>query len=202
VIDDVNPDELLNAHGVLDTERARQVVDSWADYVREHRDEISALQVLYEATPTGRVDYAQLRELADRIKRPPHGWTTDLIWQAYSAVQVDVVHKADRHTVTDLVRLVRFTLGYESELVPYAETVAQRYAAWLLQQEQAGATFDARQRWWLDRIAQVIAESAGVSADDLDTAPFTERGGVDGALADLGPGVADMLKSMNTGLSA
>ncbi len=202
VIDDVNPDELLNAHGVLDTERARQVVDSWADYVREHRDEISALQVLYEATPTGRVDYAQLRELADRIKRPPHGWTTDLIWQAYSAVQVDVVHKADRHTVTDLVRLVRFTLGYESELVPYAETVAQRYAAWLLQQEQAGATFDARQRWWLDRIAQVIAESAGVSADDLDTAPFTERGGVDGALADLGPGVADMLKSMNTELTA
>jgi len=59
-----------------------------------------------------------------------------------------------------------------------------------------------RQRWWLDRIAQVIAESAGVSADDLDTAPFTERGGVDGALADLGPGVADMLKSMNTELTA
>jgi len=202
VIDDVNPDELLNAHGVVDTERARQVVDSWADYVREHRDEISALQVLFEATPTGRVDYAQLRELADRIKRPPYGWTTDLIWQAYRAVQVDVVHKADRHTVTDLVRLVRFTLGYESELVPYAETVAQRYAAWLLQQEQAGATFDAQQRWWLDRIAQVIAESAGVSADDLDTAPFTERGGVDGALRDLGPGVADMLKSMNTELTA
>lgn len=202
VIDDVNPDELLNAHGVVDTERARQVVDSWADYVREHRDEISALQVLFEATPTGRVDYAQLRELADRIKRPPHGWTTDLIWQAYGSVQVNVVHKADRHTVTDLVRLVRFTLGYESELVPYAETVAQRYAAWLLQQKQAGATFGARQRWWLDRIAQVIAESAGVSADDLDTAPFTERGGVDGALRDLGPGVADMLAAMNTELTA
>ena len=132
--------------------------------------------------------YAELRELAERIKRPPHNWTPDLIWNAYAAIEVDhpKVHRAERHTVTDLVSLIRFTLGQDNELVPYAETVQQRYAGWLLQQEQAGVEFTERQRWWLDRIADVIAQSAGITADDLDNAPFTERGGIDGASRDLG----------------
>ncbi len=83
-IDDVSADVLLRAEGVVDAGRARAVVTSWRDYLREHRDEISALQVLFEATPTGRVSYGELRELADRIKRPPYGWTPDLLWKASS----------------------------------------------------------------------------------------------------------------------
>ena len=46
-----------------------------------------------------------------------------------------------------------------------------------------GAVFTRRQRWRLDRIADVIAASAGVSANDFDNALFAERGGVDGAVA-------------------
>ncbi len=62
--------------------------------------------------------------------------------------------------------------------------------------------FTVEQRWWLDRIAETVAESAGVSADDLDAAPFTERGGVDGAVRDLGPGLADLLEQLNQELTA
>ena len=191
-IDDVSADVLLRAEGVVDPDRARVVVTSWSDYLREHRDEISALQVLYDATPSGRVSYGELRELADRIKRPPYGWTPGLLWNAYESLESSRVRHADRHTVTDLVRLVRFALGREDDLVPYADVVAERYEGWLLQQEQAGAVFAVEQRWWLDRIAETVAESAGVSADDLDAAPFTERGGVDGTVRDLGPGVAEL----------
>lgn len=75
-------------------------------------------------------------------------WTPDLIWNAYAAIDIAYehpkVHRADRHTVTDLVSLVRFTLGQDDELVPYAKTVQHRYAGWLRQQEQAGATFTDR----------------------------------------------------------
>ncbi len=203
VIDDLSVDTLLRAEGVVDPSRARSVVESWAAYCAEHRDEITALQVLYDGTPGGgRVDYAALRELAERIKRPPHGWTPDLLWTAYESIELGRVRHSDRHTVTDLIRLVRFTMGLEDELVPYAEGVGERYAAWLLQQSNAGAAFSSDQRWWLDRIADTIAESAGVSADDLDTAPFTERGGVDGALRDLGPEVVELLDSMNAELTA
>jgi type I restriction enzyme, R subunit len=201
VIDDVTPDRLLRAEGVVDPDRARSVVESWAQYARDHRDEVTAWDVAYRSGDPAAA-YRALRELAERIRRPPHAWTVDLLWTAYEQVEVGRVRHADRHTVTDLIRLIRFTLGLEEELVPYADVVRERYAAWLLAQSNLGVVFTDEQRWWLDRIADTIAESAGVTADDLDTAPFTERGGVDGAIRDLGPRVVEILESMNAELTA
>jgi type I restriction enzyme, R subunit len=74
VIDEVSVDVLLDAHGVVDTARARSVVESWRSYLEEHRDEITALQVLY-SRPGGRISYSDLRELAERIRRPSR-WKT------------------------------------------------------------------------------------------------------------------------------
>jgi len=202
VIDEVNVDVLLDARGVVDVERAKSVVTSWRAYLEEHRDEIAALHVLYSQPRATRVSFAELRELAERIHRPPYNWTPDLIWSAYAAIEAYRVRHADRHTVTDLVSLVRFALGTDDELVPYASKVEERYAGWLAQQAQAGASFTERQRWWLDRIADVIATSAGVTADDLDNAPFTERGGVDGAVRDLGSEAANYLEQLNAELTA
>jgi type I restriction enzyme R subunit len=202
VIDEVSVDVLLDAHGVVDKDRARSVVESWRKYLDEHRDEITALHVLYERPQSRRISFTELRELADRIKRPPYNWTPDLIWSAYEAIEVDRVHHAHRHTITDLVSLVRFTLGEDDELVPYAEKVRERYGAWLARQEQAGVSFGELERWWLDKIAEVVATSAGVSADDLDNAPFSERGGIDGAVRDLGTDAASYLGQLNQELTA
>ena len=202
VIDEVSVDVLLDARGVVDVDRARSVVTSWHAYLDEHRDEITALQVVYAAPRANRITFADLRELAERIHRPPYNWTPDLLWNAYAAIEVDRVHRADRHTVTDLVSLLRFTLGVDDELVSYASIVEERYAGWLAQQAQAGASFTEQQRWWLDRIADVVATSAGITDDDLDNAPFTERGGIDGAIRDLGPGAGAYLESLNTELTA
>jgi type I restriction enzyme, R subunit len=202
VIDEVSTDVLLDAHGVVDTDRARSVVESWTAYLAENRDEITALQLLYSQPRTTRVGFTELRELAERIKRPPHNWTPDLIWNAYEVIEAGRVTHADRHTVTDLVSLVRFTLGADDELVPYAAKVQERYAAWLAQQEQAGVIFTGRQRWWLDHIADVIATSAGITPDDLDNAPFAERGGVDGALRDLGDAASEYIDELNSELTA
>jgi type I restriction enzyme, R subunit len=205
VIDETSVDVLLDAHGVADIDRAREIVTSWRGYLDEHRDEIAALQVLY-TDDHAKVSYAELRELAERIKRPPHNWTPDLIWNAYAVIAGDLTHprarRTDRHTVTDLVSLVRFTLGRDNQLVPYAENVQQRYAGWLLQQEQAGVRFTERQRWWLDRIADVVAQSAGITTEDLDKTPFTDRGGIDGALKDLGAQTADLVSQLNEELTA
>jgi len=53
----------------------------------------------------------------------------------------------------------------------------------------------------LDRMVEVIAVSAGVSPDDLDNAPFSERGGVDGAIRDLGPNAAVLIDHLNAELT-
>ena len=200
VIDEGSRDTLLEAYGVVDTDRAREVVTSWRAYLDEHRDEISALEILYTAGK--KVSFADLAELAERIKRPPYQWTPDLLWNAYAALDVEHVHRADRHTITDLISLIRFTLQQDAELVPFAETVQERYAAWLAGQEQAGAVFTVEQRWWLDRIADVVAQANGITVDDLDNAPFTERGGVDGAARDLGDSAEALLDQLNAELTA
>jgi type I restriction enzyme R subunit len=201
VVDEVNADRLVDAHGVVDTSRARSVIDSWRSYLEEHRDEITAIQLLQESRER-RVSFADVQQLADRISRPPHNWTPDLIWNAYEVVDVGRVRHSDRHTLTDLVSLLRYTVGVDDELVPYAERVRERYAAWLTQQSQAGTGFSELERWWLDRMVEVIAASAGITAEDLDEAPFTERGGVDGALRDLGDRAATLLEALNGELTA
>lgn len=63
--------------------------------------------------------------MAERdVRRPParqrpYQWTPDLLWNAYAALDVEHVHRADRHTVTDLISLIRFTLQQDAELVPW-----------------------------------------------------------------------------------
>lgn len=201
VIDEVSSDELVEAGGVVDTDRARSIVESWRVYLDEHRDEITAIQVAYEAGEH-RIDFAYIQGLAARIARPPHNWTPDIIWNAYAAIDAPKVRNCPTHTLTDLVPLIRYTIGVDDELVPYGERVREKYAAWLAQQEQAGVVFNDTERWWLDRMASVIANSAGIRVEDLDDAPFIERGGTDGALRDLGDRAGDLVEQLNTELTA
>jgi type I restriction enzyme, R subunit len=201
IVDEVSVDTLVDAHGVIDPDRARSIVGSWREYLAEHRDEISAIQLLGEAKAR-RIAFADIKELADRISRPPRNWTPDIIWAAYASVELGRVRHSDRHTLTDLVSLLRFTLGDDDELVPYADRVRERYTTWLAQQEQAGTTLSTAERWWTDRMVEVIAASAGISPDDLDEAPFTERGGIDGALRDLGDKAGAIIDQLNTELTA
>ncbi|AYE94687.1 hypothetical protein C0J29_07765 [Mycobacterium paragordonae] len=78
----------------------------------------------------------------------------------------------------------------------------EKYVAWLAHQEQAGVAFNDTERWWLDRMVSVIANSAGIRVEDLDDAPFVERGGTDGALRDLGDRAGDLIEELNAELTA
>jgi type I restriction enzyme R subunit len=203
IIDEVSADKLLDAHGVVDTSKAKAVVESWRAYLDEHRSEITAIQLLAEARDQ-RVSFDDIKELADRIARPPYNWTPDVIWNAYAALEAQGQggHPASHRTLTDLVSLIRFTLGEDDRLVPYADRVQERYSGWLLQQEQAGVVFTEAERWWLDRIVHVIAASAGIQAADLDGPPFLENGGADGAVRDLGERAAALINELSRELTA
>jgi len=176
-------------------------VNSWRGYLDEHRDEIAALQILYEAGEK-RIDFKSIQDLAARINRPPHNWTPEVIWKAYAAIEAPRVRTSTTHTLTDLVSLIRFTIGIDDQLIPYGERVRGRYEVWLAQQELSGAMFTEDERWWLDRMVAVIANSAGIRIEDLDGAPFLERGGTDGALRDLGDRASELIANLNAELTA
>lgn len=202
IFDEGNKDTLLDAYGVVDTSKAKSLVESWIKYIEDNKDEITAIQMLYSKPKNVSITFKEIKELAERIKRPHPTWTVDVIWNAYLALEPTKVRKSAVHTTTDLVSLVRFTLGQMNELVPYAQLVEERYAAWLLQQENMGVKFSDNQRWWLDRIKDAIANSAQFDVKDLEMSPFTERGGTDGVLAELGNSVTDLIASMNMELAS
>jgi type I restriction enzyme R subunit len=202
VFDEGSKDELLDARGVVDTSKAKSLVESWIQYIEDNKNEITAIQMLYSKPKNVSITYKEIKELAERIRRPHPTWTVDVLWNAYLALEPTKVRKSAVHTTTDLVSLVRFTLKQMDELVPYAQLVEERYAGWLLQQENLGVKFTDNQKWWLDRIKDAISQSAHFDVKDLEMSPFTERGGTDGVLAELGNSVTELIKTMNMELAS
>jgi len=203
LLDEVNADTLLGAGFSADaTNRARATVNSFRKFIEEHRDEITALQVLYSQLQPQRVTYDQIRELANAIERPPYRWTEESLWEAYETLDKSKVYGSGRRILTDLVQLVRFALEQENELVPFPEVVRERFEAWLVQQENAGRRFAPEQLGWLERIRDTIASSLGVTRDDFAYAPFAERGGLGKAYELFGEDLDPLLDELTQELAA
>ncbi len=203
IYDEVNFDELLEARGVDVAEHAREVVTSFRAYLREHQDEITAIDVAYRHGDGSRSAYVKLKELATRIARPPYQWAPDLLWHAYERLEITAKRPGLRYGPVDLIGLIRFELGLDQEPRPQRSVVEERYGSWLARQKQAGVSFSSDQMWWLDRIKDIVITSASFTTDDLDSVPFTERGGTDGFLHAFGDGRApEILTDLNGTLTA
>ena len=201
IIDEVTRDTIRRAEGVSRADSALEIVESWKKYLEDNRDEITALQVLDEFK-THRVPFKALDDLARQIERTPERWTTEKLWAAYEQLDGAKVRPNPHARATDLVSLLRYALDLDDELVPYEDVVQERYESWLAQQAQAGATFSETERWWLDRMRDFVVTSAGITVDALDAEPFTQRGGIDGALRDLGANAGILLESLDKELTA
>lgn len=202
-LDEFSKDAVLVAGYSLDgAERARRTVESFRAFIEEHKDEITALQILYSRPYRQRPTFKEIKELAHAIGRPPYQWTPERLWQAYETLERSRVRGSGGRVFTDLVSLVRFALEQEDELVPYPELVNERFQAWLLQQENAGRTFTPAQLAWLERIRDHVAASLAISPDDFDYTPFIEQGGIGKAYELFGDGLTPLLDELNEVLVA
>jgi type I restriction enzyme R subunit len=195
---DEGKDRLIEARPT--TDRARKTVESFERFIEEHKDEITALQILYSRPYTQRLTFKEVKELANAIGRPPYQWTAEKLWVAYEALDRSKVRGSGARVLTDIVALVRFALHQEGELVPYPERVRERFEAWLLQQENAGRAFTPEQLAWLERIRDHVAASLGISADDFAYTPFVEHGGLGRASQVFGAELAPLLDELNEAL--
>ena len=142
VIDEISSDTVTQAEFTVDAKaRATETVESFRAFLEEHKDEITALQVLYSRPYAQRLTYRDVKELAEAIGRPPHRWTPERLWEAYETLDASKVQGSAGTVLTNIVSLVRFTLGDDDELAPFPDQVAERFDAWLLQQETTGRTF-------------------------------------------------------------
>ncbi len=205
IIDTVSKDALLFAgFDEKAKEKARTVVDTFKRFIEEKRDELSALQIIYSKPYRRRhIVYEEIKELADAIKRPPYNLTPELLWQAYEHLEKAKVRGVGpQKLLTNIISLIRFAVGESNILEPFSETVDRRFSRWLLDHEKAGKRFTPEQREWLSMIKEHIATSLSISMEDLELAPFYEKGGPVRIHQLFGPEVNRILEDLNEVLAA
>lgn len=179
-IDETNIDEVLFAGpDGKSEERALAAVTSFHDFIQQHKDEITALQIIYNQPYRQRhLTLEQVKELARAIEQPPLYLTPDALWGAYARLEKDKVRGVnEKRLLTDIITLVRHAIGRDEKLVPFREIIEKRFYEWLARQERLGRTFTTDQIEWLEMIKDHLATSLSVELQDFEHPPFHDRGG-------------------------
>lgn len=203
-IDHVSEDQLISAGFDANAlGKAKGVIDSFKAFIEENKNEITALQIIYNRPYKTRLHTDELQELADTIRKPPHHLTEDKLWQAYAVLAKDKVRGVNaRHILTDLVSLVRFALDQDNELVPFADRVNANFSAWLAQQANNGRRFTPDQEKWLDMIRDHIAGNHSIESDNFEYPPFIQNGGLGRFYETFGDDYLLVLDELNNHLVA
>ncbi|HET8759972.1 MAG TPA: type I restriction-modification enzyme R subunit C-terminal domain-containing protein [Nitrospiria bacterium] len=203
-IDHISKDRVIEAAFSADSlDKAKRTVESFEQFIKEHKDEITALQILYSRPYKQRLKFEDVKELADAIEKPPYLWNESQLWQAYAALEKSRVKGAStKRILTDLVSLVRFATHQENELVPFPERVNANFKSWMAQQEQGGKKFTAEQRRWLEMIRDHVAANLAIETSDFDYAPFAQEGGIGKVHQLFGDGLSAIIEELNGALAA
>jgi type I restriction enzyme R subunit len=231
VIDHVSADEVLEATFSAEAlDRAKGMVQSFEQFINDHKDEITALQVLYSKPYKHRLTFDAVKELADAIEKPPYLWNESQLWNAYAALEKSKVKGASaKRILTDLVSLVRFAIHQDNELIPFPERVNANFKAWLAQQQslpspasgggaggEGAATvrpepvegqhttsrFTPEQLQWLEMIRDHIAANLSIEPDDFEYAPFSQQGGLGKVHQLFGDELNAIIEDLNESLAA
>jgi type I restriction enzyme R subunit len=200
-IDNVSKDELVTAgFDMQSSEKARLTVESFTSFIKNNKDELTALQIIYNQPYANRqLTYDAIKELAESIKKPPYNLTPELIWLAYEQLEKAKVRNAGpQKLLTNIVSLVRFAIGEANVLEPFEDEVDRKFKSWLSTQERDGKHFTPEQKEWLNMIKQHITTSLNINLDTFELSPFNQKGGAIKAYQLFGAQLNNILEELNT----
>ncbi|MBQ7895243.1 MAG: DEAD/DEAH box helicase family protein [Oscillospiraceae bacterium] len=203
IIDNTNPDAVVFAG--FDTQQeanADRVIQSFRDFIKENKDEIIALRIIYSQTYKDRPMVINgLKALYEKLKA--QGVTIDRLWDCYAIKKPDKVRgKSTIHQLADLISIIRFEMGYGDNLQPFAETVNYNFMRWTLKRNAGAVHFTDEQMEWLRLIKDHIAVSLSIEPEDLDLNPFDRKGGLGKFYEVFGDSYEAILIEMNIELVA
>jgi type I restriction enzyme R subunit len=180
-IDTVSRDRVtVAAYDQAALDAARNTVQSFEQFISEHKDEITALEILYSQPRRRPLSFADIKALAEAIEKPPRRWTPEALWRAYDALDRSKVRGASgQRLLTDIVSLVKFALHEDHALRPYTEKVNERFDNWLARQSTLGRQFTEEQIHWLELIRDHIATSLSIEAMTSSSRHSIKRAGLE-----------------------
>ena len=198
VIDEITRDEVtVSEFAQAAKDKAVAMTKEFEQYLTRHKDEIEALQILYNRPYRFRLSYKQVRDLAEAIRKPHPAWTTEALWRAYETLDRSRVHASNERVFTNIVSLVKFAISKEGQLEPFPESVRQRFANWIAEQQANGSNFSDEQIQWLTAIAEHVGTSVEITPDDLESLPFSQKGGLGRAYQLFGDRLQPLLDELN-----
>jgi type I restriction enzyme R subunit len=95
VIDRVSEDRVIYAG--YDYDKARQMVTTFEEFIEKNRDDLTALQIIYNRPYSERhLTLEAIRQLADALDDPPYLLDSEALWKAYERLE-----SARSHLVCD-----------------------------------------------------------------------------------------------------
>lgn len=206
VIDTVNLDQVIfSGFSEQAAEKAQAVIASFEAYLAEHRDEIAALGFFYDQPYQRRaLTLEMIESLHATLARPPLLLTTERLWSAYARVKGSQVKGVDvQRQLTDVVALLRFALGLDTELKPFREQVNQRFQDWVFRHNaQRSSAFSEEQMLWLRLMRDHIAASCRLEAEDFEYGAFASQGAVHKAVQLFSHELKPLMDELNEELVA
>ncbi|MCG8316472.1 MAG: DEAD/DEAH box helicase family protein, partial [Pseudomonadales bacterium] len=182
LIDHINLDAVLvSDFSEQAVANAEKLIQTFQHFIAEHKDEIEALSFFYQQPYQRReLTLDMVEELYQQLQKPPLLLTTEKLWSAYSRIQPEKTKgQSQKRQLTDIVALIKFAIGIDDELKPFADQVDAKFKKWIFRHNaQRKTAFTTEQTEWLRMIKDHIASSCCIERDDFDYNPFINKGGL------------------------
>ncbi|WP_298223669.1 DEAD/DEAH box helicase family protein [Flavobacterium sp.] len=215
IIDVVNIDAITKIGWVKDhAEAADKLIIDFKQWIYQHKDEITALQIFYTQDFRNRsLTYKMIKELYDLLLSEKPTIKLNTLWDAF-ATQEDTEAESKlikrmprtekpKQELVLLVSLLRKVIGTDECLTGYDKTVDRNFQEWIFK-KNAGQhnAFTEQQMHWLRMMKDYVANSFCVEKDDFDLPPFNAEGGLSKMWQLFGEDTDGIIKELNEVLAA
>src|SRR5690554_6235644 len=180
IIDTMNTDRVIRAEwDTYSTDKAKEVIESFEQYIKDNKDEITALSLFYGQPYKRReLTYKMVKEVLEKLKLEKPLLSPNYVWEAYEQLE-DVNGKNPKNELVALVSLIRKVTKLDEQLTPYNKIVDANFKKWVFDQNAGQHNkFTDEQMEWLRMLKEHIATSFHVDEDDFEFDPFNKYGGI------------------------
>jgi type I restriction enzyme, R subunit len=201
-IDLYNPDEVIKAGWDKDNkENANDLVKDFTDWILQHKDELTALQIFYNQPFRRReLTYTMIKEVLEKLKSDKPLLAPLTVWRAYEALEV--CNGSPRNELTAIVSLIRKVSGLDTRLTAFDKTVDKNFQDWVFKKQAGTLKFNEEQMQWLRMIKDYVINSFHIEKEDFDLNPFNAQGGLGKMWQLFGEQTEEIINELNEALAA
>ena len=202
IIDTLNIDEIAKIGWVKDQDQlATKTIENFSNWIAEHKDEITALQLFYgQAYQRRELTYKVIKELYEKLKVSAPNLAPMMVWKSYE--QIEKVNGSAKNELVALVALIRRVIGLDETLTAFDKTVDTNFKNWVFKQQAGSLKFTEEQMNWLRMIKDYVANSFHVAKDDFELDPFNKNGGLGKMWQLFGDQTESIIEELNEVLAA